>query len=186
MKVIVLDRDGVINHDSDQFVKSAAEWTPIAGSIDAMVRLAQAGYRLAIATNQSGLGRGLLTLDDLNAMHQRLQERLAESGAYVDAIFFCPHRPEARCACRKPAPGLLLAAQDRFAVAPRDLLVIGDSLRDLEAARAVGAAAVLVLTGKGAGTLAEHRERLGETPVYRDLAEAADAILGASLRDRIW
>lgn len=145
-----------------------------------MVRLSQAGYRLVIATNQSGLGRGLLTLDDLTAMHQRLHDRLAEAGARVDAIFFCPHRPEAHCSCRKPGPGLMLAVRERLGVAFSDLLVVGDSLRDLEAGWAVGAAAVLVLTGKGARTLAEHWERLGGTPVYRDLAEAADAILGAA------
>ncbi len=180
MKVIVLDRDGVINEDSDAFVKSVGEWVPIAGSLEAMARLNQAGYRLVVATNQSGLGRGLLTLDDLNAMHQRLHDRLAELGGQIDAIFFCPHSPEEQCACRKPRPGLLLSVRDRFGVAASDLLVIGDSLRDLESAWVAGVAAVLVLTGKGSRTLAEHRERLGETAVYRDLAAAADAILGVA------
>lgn len=180
MKVIVLDRDGVINEDSDDFVKSVGEWVPIAGSLEAMARLNQAGYRLVVATNQSGLGRGLLTLDDLNAMHQRLHDRLAELGGQIDAIFFCPHRSEDQCACRKPRPGLLLAVRERFGVAASDLVVIGDSLRDLESAWVAGVAAVLVLTGKGSRTLAEHRERLGETPVYRDLAAAADAILAVA------
>ena len=180
MKVIVLDRDGVINEDSDAFVKSVGEWIPIAGSLEAIARLNQAGYRLAVATNQSGLGRGLLTLDDLNAMHQRLHDRMAELGGQVDAIFFCPHGPEEQCPCRKPRPGLMFAIRERFGVALTDVVVIGDSLRDLESAWAVGAAAVLVLTGKGSRTLADHRERLGETPVYRDLASAADAILAAA------
>ena len=180
MKVIVLDRDGVINEDSDAFVKSLGEWIPIAGSLEAIARLNQAGYRLAIATNQSGVGRGLLTLDDLNAMHQRLHDRLAELGGEVEAIFFCPHRPEEHCPCRKPRPGLLLSVRERFGVGASDLLVIGDSLRDLESAWAAGAAAALVLTGKGGRTLADHRERLGETPVYRDLAAAADAILAVA------
>jgi D-glycero-D-manno-heptose 1,7-bisphosphate phosphatase len=177
MKVIVLDRDGVINEDSDAFVKSVGEWVPIAGSLEAMARLNQAGYRLVIATNQSGLGRGLLTLDDLNAMHQRLHDRLAELGGQIDAIFFCPHSPEEQCACRKPRPGLVLSIRERFGVAASDLLVIGDSLRDLESAWVAGVPAVLVLTGKGSRTLVEHRERLGETRVYGDLAAAADAIL---------
>lgn len=180
MKVIVLDRDGVINEDSDAFVKSVAEWVPIAGSLAAMARLNQAGYRLVVATNQSGLGRGLLTLDDLNAMHQRLHDRLAEFGGYIDAIFFCPHSPEEQCGCRKPRPGLLLSVRERFGVAASDLLVIGDSLRDLESAWVAGAPAVLVRTGNGLRTLAEHRERLGQTRVYGDLAAAADAILAVA------
>jgi D-glycero-D-manno-heptose 1,7-bisphosphate phosphatase len=180
MKVIVLDRDGVINEDSDAFVKSEGEWIPIAGSLEAIARLNQAGYRLVVATNQSGLGRGLLTLDDLNAMHQRLHDRLAELGGQVDAIFFCPHSPEDQCACRKPRPGLLVSIRERFGLAPCDLLVIGDSLRDLESAWAAGVEGALVLSGKGARTLADYGERLGATPVYRDLAAVADAILAAS------
>ena len=179
-KVIVLDRDGVINEDCDAYVKSLTEWVPLAGSMEAIARLRQAGYRLVVATNQSGLGRGLLTPDDLNAMHQHLHDRLAELGGYIDAIFFCPHVPEDRCACRKPLPGLLVAMQQRLGVALAEVVVVGDSLRDLEAAWAVGAASALVLTGKGARTLAEHRERLSGTRVYADLAAAADAILSAA------
>jgi D-glycero-D-manno-heptose 1,7-bisphosphate phosphatase len=178
-KLIVLDRDGVINEDSDAFVKSVDEWIPIPGSLEAIVRLNQAGHRVVIATNQSGLARGLLTPDDLNAMHQRLHHRLAELGGQVDAVFFCPHGPEDRCGCRKPALGLLLAIQERFGVAPDDLVVVGDSFRDLESAWAAGAGAVLVLTGKGPRTLAQHVDRLGATSVYPDLAAAADAILAS-------
>ncbi len=180
MKVIVLDRDGVINKDSDAFVKTAGEWIPIEGSLEALARLNQAGYRLAVASNQSGLGRGLLTLDDLNAMHQRLHDRLAALGGRIEAVFFCPHRPEEQCLCRKPRPGLLSAVRERLGVELSDVVVIGDSVRDLEAAWAFGAAAILVLTGKGARTLAEHRQRLCGTPVYRDLSAAAEAILAGS------
>jgi D-glycero-D-manno-heptose 1,7-bisphosphate phosphatase len=179
VKLFILDRDGVINADSDAFVKSVDEWVPLPGSLEAIARLNQAGYRVAVATNQSGLARGLLTLDDLNAMHQRLRNRLAELGGQIDAIFFCPHGPEDACGCRKPAPGLLMAAQERLGVSPSDTLVVGDSLRDLEAAWAVGAPAVLVRTGKGARTLAEHPMRLASTPVFADLAALADAILAA-------
>lgn len=177
MKLVVLDRDGVINMDSDAFVKSAEEWIPIPGSLQAIARLNHAGHRVAIASNQSGLGRGLLTPDDINAIHRLLHTRLAELGGLVDAIFFCPHRPEAQCDCRKPNPGLLLAIRDRFGVNPVDMVVIGDSLRDLESAWAVGATAILVLTGKGAGTLARYPDRLGSTPIYRDLAAATDSLL---------
>lgn len=179
MKLIILDRDGVINEDSESFVKSLDEWIPIPGSIEAIARLSQAGYIVAIATNQSGLARGLLTLDDLNAMHGRLHARLSELGGHVEGIFFCPHGPEARCACRKPKPGLLAAILDRLGIAPADALVVGDSLRDMEAAWSIGSAAALVETGKGAATLAAHTERLGATPTYRDLAALADSLLTA-------
>ncbi len=179
MKLVILDRDGVINMDSDAFVRSEEEWIPLPGSLEAIARLNQAGYRVAVATNQSGLARGLLTLDDLNAMHRRLRNRLAELGGQVEAIFFCPHGPEDGCNCRKPAPGLLVAAQERLGVSWPDTLVVGDSLRDLEAAWAVGAPAVLVRTGKGERTWVDHADRLGATPIYADLAAVADAILGA-------
>lgn len=179
MKLIILDRDGVINEDSDAFVKSVDAWIPIPGSLEAIARLNQGGYRVAIATNQSGLERGLLTLDDLNAIHQRLHDRLAELGGQIEAIFFCPHGPGAGCSCRKPLPGLLLAIQERFHLPASDLLVVGDSLRDLESAWAAGVGAVLVLSGKGTRTLTQQADRLGATPVYPDLAAVADAILAS-------
>jgi D-glycero-D-manno-heptose 1,7-bisphosphate phosphatase len=180
MNLIVLDRDGVINEDSDAYVKSIDEWVPIPGSLEALARLSQSGYRLAVVTNQSGLGRGLLTLDDLNRMHQCLHDRLSELGGQIDALFFCPHRPEDRCVCRKPMPGLLFAVRERFGVTLSEVAVIGDALRDLESAWAVGATGMLVLTGKGERTLAEHGELLGRTEVYTNLAAAADAILSAA------
>jgi D-glycero-D-manno-heptose 1,7-bisphosphate phosphatase len=177
MALIILDRDGVINEDSEHFVKTLEEWIPIPGSLEAMARLSQAGHRLVIATNQSGLARGLLTLDDLNAMHQRLRDSLASLGGQVEGIFFCPHGPADDCQCRKPRPGLLLQIRDRLQVDIASALVIGDSLRDLEVAWALGASAMLVLTGKGAQTLERHADRLGTTPVFPNLAAAADAIL---------
>lgn len=177
MRLLVLDRDGVINEDSDAFVKSLDEWIPIPGSIEAIARLSQAGYLIAVATNQSGLARGLLTLDDLNAMHGRLHARLGELGGHIEGIFFCPHRPEDGCSCRKPKPGLLTAIQARLGIGPADFLVVGDSLRDLEAAWSFGAPAALVKTGKGAATLAANADRLGSTPIYRDLAALADSLL---------
>lgn len=177
MALIILDRDGVINEDSETFIKTVEEWIPIPGSLEAMARLRQAGHRLVIASNQSGLARGLLTLDDLNAMHQRLRESLAGLGGELDGIFFCPHGPADDCGCRKPKPGLLLEIQAQFHVDLKAALVIGDSLRDLEAAWAVGASAMLVLTGKGARTLEQHANRLGATPVFANLSAAADAIL---------
>ena len=177
MSLIILDRDGVINEDSEHFVKTLGEWIPIPGSLEAMARLSQAGHRVAIATNQSGLARGLLTLEDLDAMHQRLRKALAGLGGRLDGIFFCPHGPADGCACRKPKPGLLLEIQAQLHVDLTAALVIGDSLRDLEAAWAVGASAMLVLTGKGARTLERHADRLGATQVFTNLSAAADAIL---------
>jgi D-glycero-D-manno-heptose 1,7-bisphosphate phosphatase len=177
VKLLILDRDGVINEDSDAFVKSVDEWIPIPGSLEAIARLSQGGYRVAIATNQSGLARGLLNLDDLNAMHQRLHTRLSELGGHVDAIFFCPHGPDDSCNCRKPRPGLLVAIQERIGAIPDETLVVGDSLRDIEAAQAVGMAAALVLTGKGIGTVSEHADRLGRVAVYPNLADIADFLL---------
>jgi len=180
--VIVLDRDGVINEDSEDYVKSVTEWIPLTGSLRAMARLCQAGFRLVVVTNQSGIGRGLLTPGDLNAMHQRLRDRLAELGGQVEGIFFCPHRPDEGCGCRKPRPGLLWAMAERLGVAPSDVFVIGDSLRDLQSAWAVGAVGALVLTGKGTKTLADHGDLLKDTAVYPDLAAAADALLAAADR----
>jgi D-glycero-D-manno-heptose 1,7-bisphosphate phosphatase len=181
MRLVILDRDGVVNEDSPAFVKRVSEWVPIPGSLESIARLSQCGYSVAIATNQSGVARGLLTIDDLNAIHERLHSRLAGLGGRIDAIFFCPHGPDARCTCRKPSPGLLFSAEERLGLPLKDAVVVGDSLRDLEAARLAGAASVLVLTGKGEETLAHHRGRLAQVPVYPDLSSAVDAML-ATLR----
>ncbi|MDP3621552.1 MAG: D-glycero-beta-D-manno-heptose 1,7-bisphosphate 7-phosphatase [Polynucleobacter sp.] len=157
-KLIILDRDGVINEDSDAYVKSAAEWIPIPGSLEAIALLSQAGYQIAVATNQSGLARGLFTINDLHAMHQKMADLLSPLGGRVDSIFFCPHVDADRCDCRKPLPGLMrdIASRYRKNDSTMPLLgvpIVGDSLRDLEAATVLGATPHLVLTGKGQQTL---------------------------------
>jgi D-glycero-D-manno-heptose 1,7-bisphosphate phosphatase len=152
-KVVVLDRDGVINVDSDAFIKSPDEWVALPGSLEAIARLNQAGYRVAIATNQSGIGRGLFDMNALNAMHLKMHRMAALVGGRIDAVFFCPHTAEDHCECRKPKPGMLKMIAERFEVDPEDTPVVGDSLRDLQAGAALGFAPHLVLTGKGRKTL---------------------------------
>ena len=152
-KFIVLDRDGVINLDSDQFVKSADEWVPIEGSLEAIAAMNQAGYRVVVASNQSGIGRGLFEMSALNAMHEKMYKALANLGGRVDAVFFCPHTAADGCDCRKPKPGLLDQISERFGIELKGVPIVGDSLRDLEAGVAVGCAPHLVLTGKGQKTL---------------------------------
>jgi D-glycero-D-manno-heptose 1,7-bisphosphate phosphatase len=152
-KFIVLDRDGVINLDSDQFVKSADEWVPIDGSLEAIAAMNQAGYRVVVASNQSGIGRGLFEMNALNAMHEKMHKALANLGGRVEAVFFCPHTAADACDCRKPKPGLLDQISERFGVELKGVPIVGDSLRDLEAGVAVGCTPHLVLTGKGQKTL---------------------------------
>jgi D-glycero-D-manno-heptose 1,7-bisphosphate phosphatase len=176
MKLVILDRDGVINEDSDDFIKSVDEFIPLPGSLEAISRLKQAGYQVAVATNQSGLSRGYLNLDTLNAMHDKLNVLLAEVGGSVDGIFYCPHGPDEGCECRKPKPGLYNQISQQFDVSLEGVPVIGDSLRDLEAARSVGAKPVLVRTGKGLRTLAAGKG-LEDIPVFDNLAEAVDGLL---------
>jgi D-glycero-D-manno-heptose 1,7-bisphosphate phosphatase len=176
VKLIVLDRDGVINHDSDQYIKSPEEWRPIPGSLEAIARLNHAGYRVVVATNQSGVGRGLFDMGTLNAIHEKMHRALALVGGRIDAVFLCPHTADSVCECRKPSPGLLREAGRRFNVDLGGVPVIGDSLRDLQAAESVGARPMLVLTGKGERTL-----RDGDLPkgaaIYPDLAFAVSALL---------
>lgn len=177
MKVVVLDRDGVINEDSDAYIKSADEWVPIAGSLEAIARLVHGGYRVLVASNQSGIARGLFTIDDLNAMHRKMALSLAQLGAQVEAVFFCPHAPEDGCPCRKPRPGLLEDIARRLQIGLDTVPIIGDALRDIQAARAVGGIPILVLTGKGRATVERHSADLRGVAVYSDLAAAADALL---------
>ena len=172
MKLVVLDRDGVINFDSDQYIKSPEEWAPIPGSLEAIARLSQAGYRVVVATNQSGLGRGLFDMAALNAMHDKMHRAVNQLGGRIEAVFFCPHAQDAGCSCRKPQPGMLLEIARRFNVALAGVPAIGDSLRDLQAAGAAGARPILVLTGKGERTLAAGGLPAG-TEVHKDLAAAA-------------
>ncbi|MHB1202725.1 MAG: D-glycero-beta-D-manno-heptose 1,7-bisphosphate 7-phosphatase, partial [Acidithiobacillus sp.] len=163
--------------DSDAYIKSPAEWRPIPGSLEAIARLNRAGFLVAIATNQSGVGRGLFDLRTLTAIHTRMRRELAAVGGRVDAIFFCPHSPEAQCHCRKPQPGLLQEIKERFQIPLDDVPAIGDSLRDLQAAQAAGAMPMLVLTGKGAAARLQ-AEAMG-IAVHRDLAGAVQAIIEA-------
>ena len=175
MKLVVLDRDGVINFDSDQYIKSPKEWTPIPGSLEAIARLTQAGFRVVVATNQSGLGRGLFDMAALNAMHDKMHRAVSQLGGRIDAVFFCPHAQDAGCSCRKPQPGMLLEIARRYNASLAGVPAIGDSLRDLQAASAAGARPILVLTGKGERTLAAGG--LPEsTEIHKDLAAAAMAL----------
>ena len=169
MKLIILDRDGVINFDSAQFIKSPEEWKPIPGSLAAIARLNQSGYRVVVATNQSGVGRGLFEMDTLNAIHEKMLKALAQVGGRIDAIFFCPHTSADNCACRKPKPGMLHEISKRFNTNLTDVPAIGDALRDLQAAVAVGAKPMLVLTGKGKKT-AEDPDLPPDTQTFPDLA----------------
>jgi D-glycero-D-manno-heptose 1,7-bisphosphate phosphatase len=153
-KLVILDRDGVINVDSDAFIKSPDEWVAIPGSLEAIARLNQAGYRVAIASNQSGIGRGLFDMAALNAMHEKMNRAAAAVGGRIDAVFFCPHTQEDECDCRKPKPGMLQQIVERFEIDPENTPMVGDSLRDLQAGAALGFALHLVLTGKGQKTLA--------------------------------
>ena len=176
MKLIILDRDGVINFDSDQFIKSPEEWRPIPGSLEAIARLNQAGYRVAVATNQSGIGRGLFDMQTLNAIHDKMHKSLAQVGGRVDAIFFCPHTNEANCECRKPKSGMIEEISARFGVSLKGVPAVGDSLRDLEAAGRLGAQPYLVLTGKGIKTQAKGGLPEG-TLIHPDLASVVSSLL---------
>ena len=182
MRLIILDRDGVINEDSDAFIKAPDEWVPIPGSLEAIARLNRADYRVLIATNQSGIARGLLNLDMLNRIHEKLHRALAELGGNVEAIFYCPHGPEDGCDCRNPLSGLFHEIEQRLNVSLRGVPAIGDSLRDLQAAAAVGAMPILILTGKGSKTLTELDTLSDVVPVFEDLSTAVDALLDVEER----
>ena len=172
MKLVILDRDGVINFDSDQYVKSPSEWRPLPGSIEAIARLNQSGYRVAVATNQSGIGRGLFDMATLNAINDKMMEMVFRQGGRIDALFFCPHTADENCNCRKPRTGMLEEIATRFHTELKGVPAIGDSLRDLQAADAVGALPILVLTGKGKLTQ-EQGGMPKKTLVFEDLAEAS-------------
>ena len=150
-KLVILDRDGTVNLDSDEFIKSPEEWHPIAGSLEAIGRLNHAGYRVVLATNQSGLGRGLMDVASLNAIHTHMNKQLAKVGGRIDAIFYCPHAPDEGCTCRKPAPGLLEQIAERYGMSLQGVPFVGDSLRDMQAAQAGGCLPHLVLSGKAMG-----------------------------------
>jgi D-glycero-D-manno-heptose 1,7-bisphosphate phosphatase len=170
-KLIILDRDGVINVDSAQFIKSPAEWKPLPGSIEAIARLNQAGYRVVVCTNQSGIGRGLFDMATLAAINGKMVEMVFRQGGRIDAIFFCPHTGDDKCRCRKPGIGMFEDIASRFKVSLEGVLTIGDSLRDLQAGVKVGCLPILVLTGKGNRTKEAGGLPKG-TKVFADLAEA--------------
>ncbi|MDR0736486.1 MAG: D-glycero-beta-D-manno-heptose 1,7-bisphosphate 7-phosphatase [Zoogloeaceae bacterium] len=176
MKLVILDRDGVINFDSAQYIKNPAEWKPIPGALEAVARLNQAGYRVVVITNQSGIGRGLFDMDTLNAIHEKMHQALFAVGGRIDAIFYCPHPADSDCACRKPKPGLFKQLAERLNVHLAGVPAIGDSLRDLEAAAAAGCQPILVLTGKGEKTR-EEGHLPPNTLEFADLAAAVAHLL---------
>ncbi|AFL74746.1 D-glycero-beta-D-manno-heptose 1,7-bisphosphate 7-phosphatase [Thiocystis violascens] len=181
-RVLILDRDGVINEDSDAYIKSPDEWIPLPGSIDAIARLTYAGYRIAIATNQSGVARGLLSLSDLNTMHQFMRDVITAQGGRIEMIAFCPHSPDENCQCRKPKSGLLEEIAKRMNVDLTGVPFVGDTYSDLCAARLVGAAPYLVMTGKGTLTLNRIQQQdpidlLQDVRVFQDLGSVANRLL---------
>ena len=184
-KLVILDRDGVINHDSDQFIKSPREWKPIDGSVEAIARLNQNGYRVVVATNQSGIGRGLFDMATFNAINDKMMELVFRQGGRIDAIFFCPCTAEQHCRCRKPDTGMFEDIAARFHMGLNGVPAIGDSPRDLEAAAKVGCAPILVLTGKGKKT-----KEMGGLPkgtkTFSDLAEAVKFLVADPARASAW
>ncbi|WP_312265892.1 D-glycero-beta-D-manno-heptose 1,7-bisphosphate 7-phosphatase [Neisseria sp.] len=168
MKLIILDRDGVINHDRDDFVKSVDEWIPIEGSMDAIAFLTQAGYILAVATNQSGIGRKYYGIQELNEMHNKMHRLAQQAGGQIDGIWFCPHTAADECDCRKPKPGMVQDIIARFNARAEEVYMVGDSLRDLQAIAAAGGKSVLVLTGKGQKTLKNEGDQLPECTLVFD------------------
>ena len=171
MKLIILDRDGVINKDSDLYIKSPEEWIPLPGSLEAIARLNQWGYRVVVATNQSGIGRGLFGMDTINAIHDKMIKAASHVGGSIDAIFFCPHTNADNCGCRKPQPGMFKEIAARYNIDLTGVPAVGDSLRDLQAAASVGAQPLLVLTGKGKKTKLDPALPK-DTRVFADLAAA--------------
>jgi len=168
-KLVILDRDGVINQDSDDYIKSAQEWIPVPGSLEAISRLKKAGYTVVVASNQSGLARGLFDLTALQAIHDKMKQSLAQRGTQIDGIYFCPHGPNDNCSCRKPKPGLLLQIASEFQIKAADMIFVGDSYTDIQAAQVAGSQAVLVKSGKGTKTLNRHGP-FTNVPVYDDLS----------------
>ncbi len=180
MKLIILDRDGVINQDSDDYIKSPEEYIPIPGSLEAIARLNHAGYIVMVVTNQSGIARGFFDVDTLNRMHEKLRRLLSNCGGHIDGIFFCPHGPDENCECRKPQPGMLREIAHRLDTSLQGVPMVGDSLKDIQSAQAVGAVPLLVKTGKGERTLAKG-EGLSDVPVFENLAECVESLLAGNL-----
>ncbi len=177
-KFVILDRDGVINYDSDTYIKSPDEWQAIPGSLEAIARLTQAQYRVIVITNQSGIARKLFTLDTLTQIHRKMHQQLSNIGGVVEAIFFCPHNAEDKCKCRKPCPGLFHEFANRLDAPLAEICAVGDSLRDLQAATVSGAKPVLVMTGKGQKTIQDTKlQEIGTISTYANLAVFVDNFL---------
>jgi len=176
MKLVILDRDGVINEDSDEFIKSPDEWIPIPGSLESIAQLNRAGYRIIVITNQSGLGRKLFDIRTLNKIHEKMFQHLALTGGHIESILFCPHTPDDNCDCRKPKTGLFIELKKRLNLSLENVYAVGDSLRDLQAARNAGAIPILVCTGKGERTLKENQD-MQDIQVYTNLAEFTEKLL---------
>ena len=174
MQLVILDRDGVINFDSEHYIKSPEEWLALPGSLEAIHTLNQQQINTAVATNQAGVAKGYLSLESLYAIHQKLRDELAAMNAHLDAIFYCPHHPDQHCSCRKPQPGLLFQALEHFHMSSDQACMVGDSLRDIQAARAAQCEAILVLTGNGEKTWANHKTELGDIAVYDNLLSFAE------------
>jgi D-glycero-D-manno-heptose 1,7-bisphosphate phosphatase len=185
MKLVILDRDGTINHERDDYIKSPDEWVPLPGALEAIARLNHAGWHVVVATNQSGIGRGLFDMAAMNAMHAKMHQMLVRHGGRVDAVFFCPHTPEDMCTCRKPQPGLFKMIGERFGVSLEGVPMVGDLPRDVLAAQSVGCEPHLVRTGQAAGMtepeLVELRRQVPDLTIHPDLSSFADFII---LRDR--
>jgi D-glycero-D-manno-heptose 1,7-bisphosphate phosphatase len=175
LRYVLLDRDGVINADSDEFIKSPEEWQPLPGSLEAIALLNQHGFKVVVITNQSGIGRGLFDLKTLDQIHAKMQTLALEKGGEISAIYFCPHLPEAACGCRKPKPGLLQRFSQENKISLNDVYVVGDSWRDIQSGLAVQAKPLLVKTGKGLKTLTDHPEP--NVPIFEDLYAAAQYII---------
>lgn len=185
MKLVILDRNGSVNLHRDDFVKSEIEWTPLPGALEAIARLNHAGWHVVIATNQSGLGRGLFDVATLNAMHAKMHKMLAAVGGRVDAVFYCPHSPDEDCACRKPRPGLFLQIAERYGIDLADVPTAGDSLRDVQAGAAAGCEPHLLLTGTGAALRDVHPlppEYPAATRVHADLPAFVEFLLAREAR----
>lgn len=178
-RLIVLDRDGVINRESPAFIKSPDEWQPLPGSLAAIARLCNSGYTVVVASNQSGIGRGLFSGETLDRIHEEMLRQVREAGGEITGLFVCPHAPEAGCDCRKPLPGLMKQIERRFGVSLQNVPAIGDSERDIQAAAAAGARPILVRTGNGRQTEQALRASLQDAlpEVFDDLAEAADRLI---------
>jgi len=176
VKLVVLDRDGVINEARDEVIKDPQDFVPIEGSLEAIARLSQNDYRVVVITNQSGIAHGQLTIDEVGRVHAHMQQQVAALGGRIDAVLFCPHAPDDDCSCRKPKPGMLHSLMDRLKVELNGVPLVGDSLRDVQTAMVVGATPVLVRTGHGAQTLEENKH-LDTVEIYTDLAEFTEQIL---------